>query len=79
MSEYRLGSSSLVHTPGIITWAMNGYHFEEDRPEIFQIISKTWPGIPADAIEALLIKRVPFTLEGETLVFIYGGGDDPAV
>ena len=79
MTTYRLHSSPAVYSPGIIAWATNACQFEEDRPEIFQIISKTWPGIPADAIEALLIKRVPFTLEGETLVFIYGGGDDPAV
>ncbi len=46
-----------------------GCQFEEDRPEISQFICKTWPGIPAAAIEALLVKLVPFQLEGETLVF----------
>ena len=41
MADYRLGSSSLVHTPGLIAWAINGYHFEEDRPQLLAIIAGT--------------------------------------
>lgn len=26
MATYRLGSSPAVHTPGIVAWAINGYH-----------------------------------------------------
>lgn len=79
MTTYHLHSSPAVYAPGIIAWATNACHFEEDRPTIFSIISKTWPGIPNDAIETLLVKRIPFKLEGETLVFEHGNENDQAV
>lgn len=68
-TTYRLASSPLVHTPGLVAWATNGCHFEDDRPQIMKVMTATYPGVPEAAMEQLLIKRVPFTIEGETLVF----------
>jgi hypothetical protein len=38
MATYRLGSSPAVHTPGSIAWAINGYAFENDRPQLRKVI-----------------------------------------
>lgn len=73
MATYRLGSSSAVHTPGIIVWAINGYHFERDREQLLTIVSCTFAQVPVEAIEQLLSKAVPYTVEGETVVFTVEG------
>ncbi len=72
MTTYRLASSPAVHTPGLIAWATNACQFEEDRPQIINIICQTYPGVPTEAVEALLVTRVPFTQDGDTLIFQHG-------
>lgn len=69
MATYRLQSSSLVHTPGIIAWAINGYAFPRDRATMVQVIAATFPAVPSAAIEQLLSKAVSYTVEAETVVF----------
>lgn len=69
MTTYRLGSSGLVHTPGIIAWAINGYAFPRDRKTMMKVIGETFPSVPAPAIEKLLSKAVPYAVEDETVVF----------
>ncbi|WP_299913701.1 hypothetical protein [uncultured Paracoccus sp.] len=69
MAEYRLGSSSLVHTPGLIAWAINGYHFEEDRPQLLAVMAATYPGVPREALEQVLLRKVDYRVEGETVTF----------
>jgi len=68
MKQYRLGSSPLVHAPGIIAWAMNGYAFEDDRPQLERVVSETWK-LPPEATQALLGKKVPHQIEGDVVVF----------
>jgi len=68
MKTYRLGSSPLVHAPGIVAWARNGYAFPKDRKAMTRVIADTW-SIPASAAKALLSGKSPFTVEGETVVF----------
>ena len=46
MATYRLGSSSLIHTPDIIAWAINGYAFPRDRARMVQVIAATFPTVP---------------------------------
>ena len=65
---YRLGSSEMIHAPSLIEWAINGAHFGNDRPHIVRMITQGW-GVPADAAEALVTKKVPYKIEGETVVF----------
>ncbi|AUH66979.1 hypothetical protein [Paracoccus zhejiangensis] len=69
MAEYRLGSSSLVHTPGLIAWGVNGYYFEEDRPQLLDVIAATYPGVPREALEQVLLRQIDYRVEGETVVF----------
>ncbi len=69
MTTYRLGSSSMVHTPGIIAWAINGYAFKDDQPQLLKTLCNTWSGIPEEAFKQLLAKEVPYTIEDETVVF----------
>lgn len=68
MTTYRLGSAPMIHTPGMLRWAINGYAFESDRDYLRTIFTEGW-GIPAPAAEALLSGAVPYTVEGETVVF----------
>lgn len=69
MTTYRLQSSSMVHTPGIIAWAINGYAFQSDRQTILNTISQTYSAVPITALEQLLSKAIPYTVEDETIVF----------
>lgn len=73
MATYRLGSSPLIHTPGVIAWAINGFHFEADRAVLREIVTGMFPQVPAEAIEQLLTKAVPYTVEAETVVFTVEG------
>lgn len=76
MTTYRLGSSPAVHTPGIITWAINGYHFEDDRPQLRKVIVETY-NLPEIAADQLLSKKVPYSIEGETVVFTVSDESEP--
>ena len=69
MADYRLGSSSLVHTPGLIAWAINGYHFEEDRPQLLAIIAGTFPIVPRAALEQVLLRKLDYRVEGTSVIF----------
>ena len=73
MTTYRLSSSSAVHTPGLIAWAINGYAFEEDREQMVKVICSTFPSIPASVVHLLLSKKAAFTVEDETVVFSVEG------
>ncbi|WP_179209261.1 hypothetical protein [Haematobacter genomosp. 1] len=68
-TTYRLQSSPACHTPGVIAWAINGYAFEADRPQITRYIADVFPSVPRQAVEQLLTKAVPFTIEDEAVVF----------
>lgn len=67
MTTYRLGSSPMVHTPGLVAWAINGYHFKDDRPALMKVMRSY--DIPDIAIEALLSAKVPYTVDDDTVVF----------
>ena len=63
MTTYRLGSSGLANSHGMVRWAINGYHFPKDRKAMIRVISEGWK-VPAEAAKALLSETVPFTVEG---------------
>jgi hypothetical protein len=64
-ATYRLQSSGLVAAPGVVRWAINGYAFKKDRAKLRRVVTETWKGVPDDAVDALLSKRVPFTVSEE--------------
>ena len=59
----------MVYTPGIIAWAINGYHFPEHRPKILEIMTGTFPDVDQDKMDALLKGDITYTIEGETVLF----------
>ena len=71
MKQYRLGSAEFVSAPGMVKWAINGAKFEKDRPAMIDIISQTW-NVPMEAAMALVMEQVPYSVEGEAVVFAFG-------
>ena len=67
MKTYRLGSSDFVYAPGLVRWAINGAHFAKDRPKMVEVVA-SW-GVPKKAARALVTGKVPYKVEGETVVF----------
>lgn len=66
---YRLGSSGLIYTPGIVRWAINGYDFPKDRRAMVRVIAEGW-NIPKAAAVALLSGAAPYVAEEDgTVVF----------
>ena len=68
MTTYRLGSNPMIHTPGIVRWAVHHYHSPSDRKYLTKVISEGW-GVPVKAAKALLSGKSTYTVEGETVVF----------
>lgn len=66
---YRLQSHPMIHTPGVIAWAINGYAFEDDRASLRSFITGAFPTVPEEALEQLLTKTVPYKIEGDVVVF----------
>lgn len=69
MPVYRLGSNELVHAPGVIAWAINGYAFKRDRKVLRRVVVDEWPGVPDAAAHQLLSGSVSYALDGDTVVF----------
>lgn len=66
--KYALGSNEMVYAPGVVAWAINGAHFKKDAPKLVKVISEGW-GVPVEAAKALVMKKVPYKIEGEAVVF----------
>lgn len=68
-TTYRLHSSPMQHTPGVIAWAINGYAFPKDRSMLIKVVKTGFAGVPAFAIQQLLSGAVSHTVEGDVVVF----------
>ena len=68
-TKYSLQSSSMVHTPGLIAWAINGYAFDKDRMTILKTMADSLPDVPVPALQQFLSGSVTYRVEGETVVF----------
>jgi hypothetical protein len=73
---YRLGSSEMFCTPGILVWAINGYRFKRDRKNLLKVFVTGWTGDnapPRSVLDRLLKGGIPYTVEdsehGGTVVF----------
>ena len=69
MTVYRLKSNDDFYTPDFIEWAIVGCHSADDRRKMTILISSVFPKVPDSAIEQLLSKAVPYTVEEGTVVF----------
>jgi hypothetical protein len=72
LKTYRLGSNSLVHAPGVVAFAIDGYRYEKDRQYALDMITACWPVVPEEAARALLSLEAPYTVEGNVVVFTHG-------
>ncbi|WP_189349941.1 hypothetical protein [Mesorhizobium sp. M1E.F.Ca.ET.045.02.1.1] len=68
MPTYRLGSSPLVHAPGLIKWAINAYAFPRDRAVILRVVTETWPGLPEEHAILLLSRALAYKLDDDAVV-----------
>lgn len=64
-TTYVLGSNPLIHTPGILRWAINGYAFKRDRKALLNVFTSGWPTVPVDALKAVLAKELPVEIDEE--------------
>jgi hypothetical protein len=64
MTTYHLRSSGFVHTPGMLAWAINGYHFPDDRKYLRSVFVKGW-NLPNKVADALLSGKLPYTVNDE--------------
>ena len=64
--EYRLGSSPMIHTPGILRWAINGYRFKRDRKALLRVFTEGYQGTEqnpapsAEVFDKLLKGEIPW-------------------
>ena len=50
-----------LSAPGLLSWAINGYHFKKDRKSILNVM-KSWNGPTDDEWHRLLSKEIPYTV-----------------
>lgn len=63
MTTYRLGSSPMIHTPGVVAWAQN-------NPSVgLPVLVAAFPTVPPEALTALLRQEVVSRVEDEVLIF----------
>jgi hypothetical protein len=67
---HRLGSNSLVFAPGILRWAIGGYRFRKDRPKLRELM-RSWPGLTDKQWHDVLSGKVPYTVDGDTVVITF--------
>jgi hypothetical protein len=73
---YRLTSSDAIHTPGMVTWGINGYAFKRDRKRIKAVFTAGY-GLSEVAAHELLLGK-SHTIEGEVVILTTTEDDDEA-
>ena len=66
MNCYRLASTDLIHTPGLLVWLQNEYRV--DRHLAVRCMEAGWPMVPADVRLGLLEGSIPYTVHGTTVL-----------
>ncbi len=72
MDTIRLASGPMVHTPGVIAWAKNGYQFPRDRGNLVRIITEGY-GLTPECAHDLLSGRIEYTVNDDVVEFKYDG------
>lgn len=75
MKTYHLASNPLVYTPGLVEWGINGWAFEDDRPNILKVFTEGY-SLPESVARKLLNKEILYSVEDEAVVFTVDGGDE---
>jgi hypothetical protein len=65
----RLASTTMIHAPGILRWAMNGFKFPRDRKRMRDVM-KSWEGsgLTDKQWDGVLAGTIPHTIDGDTVV-----------
>jgi hypothetical protein len=63
----------VVHTPGLLKWAINGYKFKKDRKAMVRVFVDGYNLTP-EAANDLLSERIPHRIEGGSVFFEYEAG-----
>jgi hypothetical protein len=65
--SFRLLSTSMINTPGILRWAQNGYKFKRDRKALLNVFTSAFGGQgnspSADTLHRLLLGEITWTEE----------------
>jgi hypothetical protein len=57
----------MVNVIGMFDWAANGYHFEDDRPVILDVMTAGWPYLTRKEWHGLIVGDIKFKRRGETI------------
>jgi hypothetical protein len=73
MATYTLESNRLVNAIGTVRFAIAAYASKSDRKTARRIIIEGWEGVSPKAAEALLSRRIDYTVdrEAETVTFTF--------
>lgn len=68
--QLRLESGPMVNCAGILRWAINGYKFPKDRPNLRRVIREGWahPLLTNKVVDKLLSGNLPYTLDGDNVI-----------
>jgi hypothetical protein len=72
MTKVRLCSGPMIHTPGVIAWAKNGYQFPRDRKNMVKVITESF-GLTPECAHDLLSGRVECSIYEDNVEFDYDG------
>lgn len=73
MTTYKLRSTPLINAPSLISHVIHSAKSRHrDHHEMAGVVCKNWNDVPAVAAMALITQAVPFTVDGETVVFEFG-------
>lgn len=65
--QVALTSTSMIHAPGILAWAINGAKFKKDRAKMVKVM-QSWPGLTVKEWEGVLDGTIPHTVEGDKVL-----------
>jgi len=68
-SKFNLQSTPMIHTPGILKWAMNGYQFKKDRKKLREVFKAY--GLSNKCVHDLLSGKIPYEIVDECVRFEY--------
>ncbi|CUT13568.1 hypothetical protein BF49_4648 [Bradyrhizobium sp.] len=61
-----------IHAPSLVEWCMagGGYHLRAGLPAMANVLVATWE-LPAWVANAMLTRRMPYAIDGDTVVIEY--------
>ena len=66
---YRLGGNSMIHAPGLLRMAANEWRVGKKKQKEWAInVLRAWPGLPDEAIMAILKGQVEIETDGDNAV-----------